>query len=44
MQKYSVLWILEKAGFCKEGIAKMSVKINDKWEDHQMFAIISDKN
>ena len=36
--------VLEKAGFCKEGIAKMSVKINGKWEDHQMFAIISDKN
>lgn len=36
--------VLEKANFCKEGIAKMSVKINGKWEDHQMFAIISDKN
>ncbi|MGK0468891.1 GNAT family N-acetyltransferase, partial [Clostridium sp.] len=36
--------VLEKAGFCKEGIARKNVKINGKWKDHQMLAIISDKN
>lgn len=36
--------VLEKVGFCKEGIARKNVKINGKWEDHQMLAIISDKN
>ncbi|QGU96827.1 GNAT family N-acetyltransferase [Clostridium bovifaecis] len=36
--------VLEKAGFHKEGIAKKNVKINGKWEDHQVLAIISDKN
>lgn len=36
--------VLEKAGFNKEGIAKKSVKINGKWEDHQIFAILSDNN
>lgn len=36
--------VLEKAGFCKEGISRKNVKINGKWEDHQMLAIISDKN
>ncbi|OPJ62853.1 GNAT family N-acetyltransferase [Clostridium oryzae] len=35
--------VLEKAGFHKEGIAIKNVKINGKWEDHQMFAIISDR-
>ncbi|OEH94165.1 GNAT family N-acetyltransferase [Bacillus solimangrovi] len=33
--------VLEKVGFHKEGIAKQSVKINGKWEDHQMLAIIN---
>lgn len=33
--------VLEKAGFHKEGIAKKNVKINGKWEDHQVLAIIS---
>ena len=36
--------VLEKAGFCKEGIARKNVKINGKWQDHQMLALISDKN
>jgi len=36
--------VLEKAGFHKEGIAQKNVKINGKWEDHQMMAIISDKD
>ena len=36
--------VLEKAGFNKEGIAQKSVKINGKWEDHQMFSMLSDNN
>lgn len=36
--------VLEKAGFHKEGIAQKNVKIDGKWEDHQVLAIISDKN
>jgi ribosomal-protein-alanine N-acetyltransferase len=36
--------VLEKVGFHKEGIAKKSVKLNGKWEDHQILAIISDNN
>ncbi|MGG2025602.1 GNAT family protein [Gottfriedia sp. S16(2024)] len=34
--------VLEKAGFHKEGIAKKNVRINGKWEDHQMLAIINE--
>ncbi|WP_423802571.1 GNAT family N-acetyltransferase [Neobacillus sp. SAB-20_R2A] len=33
--------VLEKAGFHKEGIAIKNVKINGKWEDHQVLAIIN---
>lgn len=33
--------VLEKAGFYKEGIARKSVNINGKWEDHQVLAIIN---
>ncbi len=33
--------VLEKAGFHKEGIAIENVKINGKWEDHQILAIIN---
>lgn len=33
--------VLEKAGFHKEGIAKKNVKIKDRWEDHQVLAIIN---
>ncbi|MDQ6598220.1 N-acetyltransferase [Bacillus salipaludis] len=33
--------VLEKAGFEKEGISKSNVKINGKWEDHQVLAIIN---
>ena len=36
--------VLEKAGFHKEGIEQKGVKINGHWEDHQIFAIISDYN
>jgi [ribosomal protein S5]-alanine N-acetyltransferase len=36
--------VLEKSGFEKEGIARKNVKINGKWEDHQMLAIINDED
>jgi ribosomal-protein-alanine N-acetyltransferase len=36
--------VLEKSGFHKEGIAKKNVKINGKWEDHQVLAIINPDN
>ncbi|WP_010650284.1 GNAT family N-acetyltransferase [Oceanobacillus massiliensis] len=36
--------VLEKAGFHKEGLAKKNVKINGKWEDHQVLAIINPKD
>lgn len=32
---------LEKAGFHKEGIARKNVKINKKWQDHQVLAILN---
>jgi len=34
--------VLEKSGFHKEGIARKNVKINGKWEDHQVLAIINE--
>lgn len=34
--------VLEKSGFHKEGIAKKNVRINGKWEDHQVLAIINE--
>ena len=36
--------VLEKSGFHKEGIAIKNVKINGKWEDHQVLAIINPNN
>lgn len=36
--------VLEKAGFEKEGIARKNVKINGRWEDHQVLAIISEND
>lgn len=36
--------VLEKAGFHKEGIARKNIKINGKWEDHQVLAIINPKD
>lgn len=35
--------VLEKAGFHKEGIAVKNVKINGKWEDHQILAIVAEE-
>ncbi|MET3288297.1 UNVERIFIED_CONTAM: ribosomal-protein-alanine N-acetyltransferase [Brevibacillus sp. OAP136] len=36
--------VLEKAGFHKEGIARKNVKINGKWEDHQVLAIVNEND
>jgi [ribosomal protein S5]-alanine N-acetyltransferase len=36
--------VLEKAGFHREGIEQKGAKINGHWEDHQIFAVISDNN
>ena len=36
--------VLEKSGFHKEGLAVKNVKINGKWEDHQVLAIINPKD
>lgn len=36
--------VLEKAGFQKEGIARKNVKINGRWEDHQVLAIIAEND
>jgi ribosomal-protein-alanine N-acetyltransferase len=33
--------VFEKVGFEKEGIAKKNLKINGKWTDHQILAIIN---
>ncbi|MEK3988553.1 MULTISPECIES: GNAT family N-acetyltransferase [Robertmurraya] len=33
--------VLEKVGFKKEGIAKENLRINGKWTDHQILAIIN---
>ncbi len=36
--------VLEKAGFHKEGIARKNVKINGRWEDHQVLAIVNEQD
>lgn len=36
--------VLEKAGFHKEGLEQKGVLINGSWEDHFIYAIISDNN
>ncbi|MFD2169760.1 GNAT family N-acetyltransferase [Tumebacillus lipolyticus] len=36
--------VLENAGFHKEGIAKKNVKINGRWEDHQVLAIVNEED
>ncbi|MFK3936369.1 GNAT family N-acetyltransferase [Alkalihalobacillus sp. NPDC078783] len=33
--------VLEKSGFSKEGIAKQSVRVHGKWEDHYIYAYIN---
>jgi ribosomal-protein-alanine N-acetyltransferase len=34
--------VLEKLGFQKEGIARKNIRINGKWEDHQILALVND--
>lgn len=34
--------VLEKAGFSREGYARQYLKINDRWEDHLLFALLED--
>jgi [ribosomal protein S5]-alanine N-acetyltransferase len=34
--------VLEKAGFRREGLALRYLKINNRWEDHYLFAITSE--
>ena len=36
--------VLEKTGFTREGLLKSYLKINGKWQDHLLFAIISGLN
>ncbi|MET3728275.1 ribosomal-protein-alanine N-acetyltransferase [Fictibacillus halophilus] len=36
--------ILLKTGFHKEGISKKNVKINGRWEDHQVLAVINEED
>lgn len=36
--------VLEKTGFTQEGLLKSYLKINGKWQDHLLFAIISGLN
>ncbi|KAA9005468.1 GNAT family N-acetyltransferase [Paenibacillus spiritus] len=33
--------VLEKSGFQKEGLARQNVRINGRWEDHQVLAILN---
>ena len=40
-RNHSSMRVLEKAGFHKEGIAQKNVLINNKWEDHQVLAILN---
>ncbi len=34
--------VLEKAGFSREGLARRYLKINGQWQDHYLYAILSD--
>lgn len=34
--------VLEKVGFVREGRARRYLKINDKWQDHDLFALLQD--
>jgi len=35
--------VLEKAGFEREGLLKSYLKINGAWQDHYLYALISDR-
>jgi hypothetical protein len=34
--------VLERAGFTAEGLARRYLKINGQWQDHRLFARLSD--
>ena len=34
--------VLEKAGFKREGLARRYLKINGEWQDHDLFALLSE--
>jgi ribosomal-protein-alanine N-acetyltransferase len=34
--------VAEKAGFQREGYARRYLKLNGKWEDHYLYAILAD--
>jgi len=35
--------VLEKAGFAREGLLKSYLKINGAWQDHYLYALVSDR-
>ncbi len=39
LHNYGSMRVLEKAGFRREGLARHYLKIDDKWQDHYLFAI-----
>lgn len=43
-QNFASIKLLIKAGFHKEGISKKNVKINGRWEDHQVLAILNEED
>ncbi|ANC77312.1 alanine acetyltransferase [Fictibacillus phosphorivorans] len=43
-QNMGSIHLLLKAGFHKEGISKKNVKINGRWEDHQVLAILNEED
>lgn len=36
--------LLNKLGFCKEGLAKKYLQINGKWEDHVLTSLLNPEN
>lgn len=36
--------LLEKLGFCEEGLARKYLRINGKWEDHVLTSLLSPAN
>ena len=34
--------VLEKSGFRREGTARRYLKINDVWQDHDLYALLHD--
>lgn len=39
---YGSIAVLERNGFQREGVARGYLKINGKWQDHVLFALLSD--